>query len=226
MIFDFWFEEMQCRNAWLVFHFESTSWARGYFDDGDLPARGDRHEWPWRGEPAGRDGRVSGLRVSCLAGRYRGWIDDDRLFCPIKNQKSNIITRKSIFPIFREGRRLGNCGWDVRVISGIDSWVRACFDLWFRSYDFWFLIWRDAMPQRMTRLSLRKHQLGTRIFRRRRFTCTWRPAWMALAWWARWTGWEGFRFEGFLLGGAIPWMDWWWSIVLPNQKSKIKYHNS
>ena len=30
----------------------------------DLPARGDRREWPWRGESAGRDGRVSGLRGS------------------------------------------------------------------------------------------------------------------------------------------------------------------
>jgi len=34
----------------------------------DLPARGDRREWPWRGESAGRDGRVSGLRCSCAAG--------------------------------------------------------------------------------------------------------------------------------------------------------------
>ena len=42
--------------------------ACGSFDDGDIPARGDGGEWPWRGEFAGRDGWVSALKCSGAAG--------------------------------------------------------------------------------------------------------------------------------------------------------------
>ena len=49
-------------------------------------------------------------------------------FHPIKNQKSRIITRKSIFQSFAKRDGLGIVD-GMQGFAGIDSWIGACFDL-------------------------------------------------------------------------------------------------